>query len=648
MTNLELLDILGNIKGEYILQAQSLRSGEKKTVVRKMSRKRALLIAAVISLLLLLVGCAAVLISLQKVSLGHWVFTGSWNEPFEMDVISLNGYTDSPEYRATLEWMEFENSYDPDKALLHQADVNHYMPSSDYESYTCYTEEMRGKIDGICQKYDLELAGPIYFPEKSEQALEAVNVSSIENENSILSLYLNEGRYFRSGSFYLGGTLQDRLAEEVDWDATSFQYFANKKKVFFTNYLTTGSLDSFDVWEYTVRDGTRLLLAQNEERGLIYADTDELFTSVVLYFKHEDAEQPGSHEGRAAMERIADTFRYALTPQKPTAQWLKVQELSENSDFEAILQEYQEYYRSWMTSFLGSDAYSPECSYMLVDMDYDGMDEMLIWNARTGLVYEVVTHVNGIHALYSFGNGGNDAMMLPLYLCVGNILEKDCGSQQGKQLNEYYRLQDSQLVHVETVMEDSNGKFYWSESGGASGMMWAEITEVEYNTIREQHTRIGVPQVASPIDETFTQKVDEYLLDVIQNQELFFSWSYGNSLTLSEYCQQESERMGFPVEITRYAFVDMDGDGVREAVVDFRFGENSQVMCMVLKFESHNAAVSGTEFYIRQMNDIKEDGSFYSSNGWSRLRFNQTNSQWETVLAEDGSSKTEIQWTPFS
>ena len=79
--------------------------------------------------------------------------------------------------------------------------------------------------------------------------------------------------------------------------------------------MTTDNLDSFDAWEYTAWDGTELLLAQNWERGLIYADTGDVFISVVLYFGHEDATQPGSPDDRASMERIADTFRYAIQPQ---------------------------------------------------------------------------------------------------------------------------------------------------------------------------------------------------------------------------------------------------------------------------------------------------------------------------------------------
>ncbi len=64
MTNQELLDIVGSVRDEYILQAQVLRAGEKKRTVYQLPQKRMILIAAVISLLLLLVGCAVVYVTL--------------------------------------------------------------------------------------------------------------------------------------------------------------------------------------------------------------------------------------------------------------------------------------------------------------------------------------------------------------------------------------------------------------------------------------------------------------------------------------------------------------------------------------------------------------------------------------------------------
>ena len=139
-------------------------------------------------------------------------------------------------------------------------------------------------------------------------------------------------------------------------------------------------------------------------------------------------------------------------------------------------------------------------------------------------------------------------------------------------------------------------------------------------------------------------------MQVLKNQALFYSVSYDESCTLAEYCTSESEVMGFTVSITQYAFVDMDNDGIQEAVVDFRFGKNSQVMCMVLKWDSSSEIVSGTEFYHRQMSQIKEDGSFaYSggvdNDGWAKLRWE--NDTWVKEVVEDSSQKADIQWYSY-
>ena len=119
---------------------------------------------------------------------------------------------------------------------------------------------------------------------------------------------------------------------------------------------------------------------------------------------------------------------------------------------------------------------------------------------------------------------------------------------------------------------------------------------------------------------------------------------------MGEYCSKESARLEFEVTITRYAFVDMDGDGIREAVVDFRFGENSQVMCMVLKWDSIRENVFGMGFYYRQMYQIKEDGSFaYSgggdNDGWAKLRWE--NNTWVKENVEDSDQKADVQWYSY-
>ena len=94
---------------------------------------------------------------------------------------------------------------------------------------------------------------------------------------------------------------------------------------------------------------------------------------------------------------------------------------------------------------------------------------------------------------------------------------------------------------------------------------------------------------------------------------------------------------------------DLSEDGDQEAIVDFRFGENSQVMCMILKWDS-SEIVYGMEFYYRQMSQIKEDGSFaYSgggdNDGWAKLRWE--NNDWVKEKVEDSEHKSDVQWYPY-
>lgn len=310
---------------------------------------------------------------------------------------------------------------------------------------------------------------------------------------------------------------------------------------------------------------------------------------------------------------------------------------------------FNTYFARWMPGSLGSSWYSPDYQQKFVDLDGDGIDEMLIWNVRTGVVYEIVSRADGVRCIYGGGTYGDDDHTVEMYLCEGNLLEKDCGSLQWKQQYEYYRMQNSQLVLVETIMESNDGKFYWSESGGASNMMWAEITEVEYNTVQEKYSRIieGV-QPAAPTALVKNAWEDD-LLRVLMDKKAFYSADTGKESYLSAYCRETSDRIDQPVSVTRYTFVDMDADGIQEAVVDFRYGQNSEVACMVLRADV--GTVFGEEFYYRQLYQLKADGTFAwsgssSNSGWARLQWGDNN-RWIREPAENGEGKADVQWYSY-
>ena len=54
----DVLDMIGDAKGTYVWDAQRIRTGDIPVTKKKISPKRALLIAAMIALMLLLVGCS--------------------------------------------------------------------------------------------------------------------------------------------------------------------------------------------------------------------------------------------------------------------------------------------------------------------------------------------------------------------------------------------------------------------------------------------------------------------------------------------------------------------------------------------------------------------------------------------------------------
>ena len=164
MKSMDLLETIGSIRDKYILEAHSQNIVQKKRI----PSRRLFLIAAIIALMLLLVGCAAVLFGLQKISLGKVTFPQYSQPGWPMDLVSTNGYLDSANYQATQEWLAFITSYDQDRSLEQQKDTNGYTAPEDYQVYNCYTKEMQEKVDEICEKYGLQLAGSIYFTRETE------------------------------------------------------------------------------------------------------------------------------------------------------------------------------------------------------------------------------------------------------------------------------------------------------------------------------------------------------------------------------------------------------------------------------------------------------------------------------------------------
>ena len=283
--------------------------------------RKPLLIAAVIALTLLLVGCAVVyVLRLQDMKIGEYNATIPPCEatPFEQvissEMISLQGFAGTPSYQAAKEWQDFLRTYDTDGALRRKADAEGYREPADYEDYICYTQQMQDKIDEICQKYGLELLGPVIMPEDGASVLDALGIDSILAQSTVAATTLYPGYCYRGGTFALEGETVFAPGSSPWNDPIAFQYRCVMKNAFDGVFLTVGSADDYDQWNYTLSDGTPVLLAAGSEKGLIIVDKEDCFVTVnVLPYA---GAIPGGEQRdiRAAMECFADVFRFDYTP----------------------------------------------------------------------------------------------------------------------------------------------------------------------------------------------------------------------------------------------------------------------------------------------------------------------------------------------
>ena len=121
--------------------------------------RRSLTVAAIIALMLFLMGCAAVvLLHLNDLKIGERTYTqhplyledGTKTPATEkvQEIIALQGIAESPNQQAAKEWYDFRQSYDQDRALANHAE-DFSIPVA-YHAYGVYTQEMVDKVDAIC------------------------------------------------------------------------------------------------------------------------------------------------------------------------------------------------------------------------------------------------------------------------------------------------------------------------------------------------------------------------------------------------------------------------------------------------------------------------------------------------------------------
>ncbi len=161
----------------------------------------------------------------------------------------------------------------------------------------------------------------------------------------------------------------------------------------------------------------------------------------------------------------------------------------------------------------------------------------------------------------------------------------------------------------------------------STAAMFAAILGAGYLGLRSQMKRAAqAPDRESMVMATGSEAMDtgtDWQLAVLSDELPFYALENENSVTLSQFCEDLSQAMGTEEapKPDRYTALDLDGDGQKELVVEFR--GTGDLPRLVLGY--FDGELKGSIYYNRQMDQIKEDGTFYYSGGignrgWARLQ----------------------------
>lgn len=374
MNTFDFLKLFGSIRDEYIVSAHEQH--QKK----HLPAKRMLLIAAIISVLLLLVGCTvAVLMGLKDARLGNYTYDSGFGETQSGDFISLQGFAGSPEYQAAQAWRDFCQSYDPDGTIL--AGIGNQPTGLDtkYQFYTAYTQEMADELDRICEKYGLTLHAQLDLLASMEELAARVGGD-----------FLTEEQYGLTGYIYDDGTFAFDGEANVDGEIMEFQFRRSVKGTFDDVCLNMWDIAGYQESHITVPTGDDLLLAVSEKKGLILADLGDCFISVNVLCGD------GQTITAELLEKIAACFDFAVLKTVVTPEMnetLPTEPLPAPEGSEAQLQAYRDALQFLYTDYSLPGGYEvgydsvydlSDNKFAIYDIDGDGSQELVI---RYGTTY---------------------------------------------------------------------------------------------------------------------------------------------------------------------------------------------------------------------------------------------------------------------
>lgn len=221
----------------------------------------------------------------------------------EPELIALQGYPDSNEYKASAEWNLFCAGYDTDHRLLNEVGNSSNEITEKYPMYLIYTQEMADKLEEIVKKYGLTLHNSMTVIGNREELIKQTDEGDfIGNANTVLGGYV-----YNDGTFQFDGEAILKNSSRI-----AYQFGNYVKGTFSSTYLNIGDANVYKEWTYKTSSGVKVSLALSGSKSLVIADLKNSYAVInVLSGTEGNGSLVSGSITAEILQEFADSFDYS-------------------------------------------------------------------------------------------------------------------------------------------------------------------------------------------------------------------------------------------------------------------------------------------------------------------------------------------------
>ena len=286
--------------------------------------RRPFLLAAVIALLLLLVGCAAVYVLKMehvKISSGtdqrdYSLVDGVYvKDPHTVSTttLSMAGLKGSNAYKACADFYAYETELRANK--------------SESGDWTGYSDALNAKAQELAEQYGLKPEGQALTFRTLRSMCDALGVERFVRDSQDVSVDIIEGSCDDTGNFYLWMKFVFPEDQGYEVTQTNGALYWNRQDTFSRDYVTLEDRGDWVERNYTTSAGNTVLIltSPSQERGYIICDRGDALMTVWLdanpELLSEDAGVVSAeyqHMTEKQLNMVADALDFAIQPNIPT------------------------------------------------------------------------------------------------------------------------------------------------------------------------------------------------------------------------------------------------------------------------------------------------------------------------------------------